>query len=297
MIGHQINLLAPAGSAYSPGNYGYLALQDNGASALGVAMGTSAGANQCYNARSLTTEPGQNTSVTDKFNTRFGLYVSSASGLADDPAYPPDVNVRKGYLPQMSRQGQSSNYTADRCSLTRDASQTQARELPDDATWNGYVGNGDWRGSGNATLNSYFSINHPTYGAPPTALADATRYQLYQWEVARDTAVGGLDDVSLGAGNATQVGEVGRPYVTAGQGSHATCNRVTGTADRRIFYSAVVDCGQLAGGRTSGIVASGLAKLFLLKPFDGTTYKTELVSIALPSDPRSVVKDVVKLYR
>ena len=92
-------------------------------------------------------------------------------------------------------------------------------------------------------------------------------------------------------GNA--VGEKGAPACYSGGG-------VADTPDRRVLYAAIIDCSNLNVHGNSGgpFPVTAFGKFFITEPVTSGTIYSELIGLVEPgSDPSSIVKDIVQLYR
>jgi Putative Flp pilus-assembly TadE/G-like len=186
IIGHELQLkLGPGGNGFSPGNYGYLAVNGQGASNLWPTL-AAANPPQCLSQNNVTTQTGQVTSADEALNTRFDLYYKTRKNSKNDPAYPPARDVRKGGLgnacnedpnspaylngygspygmppgpnPPCNGTGTDGCYQFGQCIQPTGASGLLALAacgLPKDATYNAKgVGDGNWR------LFDYWTVNH-----------------------------------------------------------------------------------------------------------------------------------------
>jgi Flp pilus assembly protein TadG len=93
-------------STTGPGHFGYLVPPDgcNGASCLEQWIATSQ-PRACYGKSGVDLNTGAKTTVEKGFNVRFDIYSGSFS---PSTTYPPSINVRKGYLPNNSKNWCSS---------------------------------------------------------------------------------------------------------------------------------------------------------------------------------------------
>ncbi|MDI9848849.1 pilus assembly protein TadG-related protein [Rhodoblastus sp. 17X3] len=289
MKGKEVMLVAPPGSAYSPGNFGFLNTGCNGAPCLNMALGANDN-KTCVDVNQIDTSTGQKATSANYLNTRFGIYAQSANN-ADPTVYSPDVNVRDGYYPKNSGKNACS-------SITLGNSPSTSCPYPDDSNINsGFcpgspnyataaIGNGSWQGAAGANLTTYWTTNYGSGGnapAMPAASSVSTRYDLYQYEI-NTTFKGAPLTQFANKSNAT-----GAP----------TCNPAKAQADRRLLYAAVVDCTQLGNGKTTAR-PMGVVTFFLLQPAEGSGFgslPSEYVRYSAPNDKTGIVHDVVKLYR
>lgn len=281
MRGKEVSLVANPGAGFAPGNYGFLDIGcGNNTPCLNQALGGNN--NQiCVNLQTITTTTGQKTASKAYFNTRFDLYQNDAKN-ADQTLFSPDVNVRKGYTaPENCNKPQSDGGWSP---PNPGPQSTNELPLPDDSNITDYstvkIGNGNWTGN----YGTYRTTNFPTGGlpaAPPTnSTGQATRYALYQYEIANKL----MPTPSVGK-------EVGAPVCAPPADARP---------DRRALYAAVVDCSQLTGGQNT-VTPKGVVKFFLLQPVNtGTGFGNmlaEYVDLATPNDASGIIHDIVQLYR
>jgi Flp pilus assembly protein TadG len=261
MRGKEVVLVAPPGSAFAPGNYGFLDIGcGNNTPCLNEALGKNE-SGQCTRVDTVDTTTGQKSAAADYFNTRFDIYDKSAKN-ANPAEYSPDVNVRKGYVPG-----------ADACKDQKfDETGTQSLPLPDDSDITPAIKNGTnpYIGNRDVIWGNYSDVNNvPRSGT--------TRYDQYKSEI-------GLDTPSDG-------GEKGTPI----------CAPANATAERRLIYAAVLDCSALSGGVNEGVHALGVVTFFLLRPNIETggfgTMLGEYVDVAVPESGKDILHDIVQLYR
>lgn len=258
----------PGGTdSYTPGNYGFLSVDGNGAKILKDALAAS-DSGACFWQEGVTTEPGNVASASDALNVRFDIYDGSATSYKDAD-HPPAPNVRKG-CPPPGGSGCVKKFSD--CPSSDPSSPCTASSLycamPLDS---GYDNAAYGLGNGNfsAELSNYWTVNKQG-GSPP-----ATRYAASQAENASIKSVGD---------------ESGAP----------TCNTNPGDANRRVIYVAVVDCASvgLKGGKNVGVRVKAFAKFFLIRPVgsDQTIYG-EFLGLAEPGADDGVLHDIVQLYR
>lgn len=278
----------PHTSSSCPGNFGFLAVGDNGAKALREAL-AAVSPPKCYARDKVETKPGNITAASDALNVRFDLYEGSAASM-NSASYPPAVNVRKGYYAQ----GNACNQTAYQCPTSKKGGPSCPKNLPfaglgsDSATTRtlcgGAVGNGLW------DVEGYWTTNHSSSGrARPASWTNASppsRYEVYQYEIAE----GYVNDPSLG--EAGKSPEKGAP----------ACNGPgLANPDRRIMYGAVVNCLANADkfNGSAELPVETFAKFFLTRPVDKSSNDIygELVGLVEPNTDQGVVHDSVQLYR
>lgn len=84
-----------SGSSWAPGNFGYLEAYASGASALEYSLGANNPPGNCLAGDTVTTKPGQNTSVVNAINTRFDIFQSGLVNDCNGGACSPSLNARK----------------------------------------------------------------------------------------------------------------------------------------------------------------------------------------------------------
>jgi len=267
-----------AGNSSAPGNFGFLETNfGSGASNLAKALGYNSPPGDCAPVDGVTTKPGLTASVMDALNTRFDLDTNGASTCPAGGTCSPSANVRKDLIKGNScgtsgNQGWqespnpyrpataaplSSNYP-DIMGHPRDLCHAISNDLSDSVaagctTGGGRVGNGQW------DRNAYFSVNYgwnsSQWQAQTGLSPNATRYQVYNWELANPT-ISNMDQ-PIG-------GKDGYSYPVC-RGSGITPGGTN--VDRRRISAAVVNC-QAAGvnGATSNVSVLKWVDLFLVEP-------------------------------
>lgn len=280
LYGRQLNLSYGKNGQAGPGNFGFLRVDGNGASALAQALATSSPS--CYRKSGLDTKPGANVGpVTDGINTRFGFYPNGSSFPSSNQAYAPDVNVRVGQSQGSSSGGNgngkgnsggggNSGPSCKDYDPEDNSSSYQSLAFPEGST-EVDIGGGTISGSSDWDIETYWDISHGGYSSAPNTSGysapalpvsipknfpnlpngtKASRYDVYNYEV----------DNNL-VGDTSPNGETGVPQCQAPS--------VTPQADRRIIFSAIVNCKEheddLKGAATN-IPAEGFAKMFLTRP-------------------------------
>jgi Flp pilus assembly protein TadG len=278
---------------YGPGDFGY-PMPVTG-SLPAAACGPSAGNGMpqglaavqspaCFKMSAVDLEPENDSIAMDGLNTRFDIYANSFAPCRN---YPPDQNVRKGYLTvgnvnwcrafPSDANWPIANVNAtplpvDRNMITTDGS---GRQVLDASV---ALGNGIW------DCAAYWSEAHPASSghlAPQgcTSTATISRYQVYQYEIRSNY----LGDRSQGA-------EIGAPRCNAG-----------GIANRRVLYGAIVNCLSSpvpvsADARKVPVAAFG--KFFLVLPANENTNRdpyAEFTGLIRHSD--NLTYDSVQLNR
>jgi hypothetical protein len=257
-----------------PGQFGWLVPPDGatGASALGDWIGRTS-PNACYKGSGVSLNTGEKQGANAGFNIRFDLYQGGNPLNNPSSSYAPSVNVRKGYVwhnPNWCGEvpvGSGAAYYTD----------PGVRELSlDTAFTNNFMGNAQW------DCASYWTINHTA--AAPTVAADGSagvcgdpttttlsRYDVYRYEIAQnlvnDWSGNRLPKLANNGPNSSGTGESGAP-LCAGAGNGVDTS--TGGADRRIIYSAIINClanGPFpSGANANNIPVAGFGRFFMTQP-------------------------------
>ncbi len=285
-----------------PGNFGYLqnAGGSNGAPGLREALGWNAPPGNCVKATGVDTKTGASVSVTDALNTRFDIYDANVA-CPSGGTCPASINSVKDVVRGASANGNNSckihnsgwglgstyygsgtmpnSATVAMPIASTPASMGHPRDMchaVDPAVsgaCTGPVGNGLW------DRDAYFRVNYrrsngtywdsDQWKANTGLGATPTRYQVYEWEIAR---IGqSIDGVSVlgpnpvGATGNTPV-KYGQSVCSAGQGFPPISPTAT-TPDRRKLSVAVINCIQhgVSGNSTSVPVKEWL-DVFLVEP-------------------------------
>ena len=281
-----VGLKLITGNADAPGNFGWLeAAFANGANGLGAALGYDTVQADCQQTDGVTTKTGMSTSVLDSLNTRFDVY---ANGNTCPSQYggtcSPSSNTRKD-LVCTSTNGTTCNSsngfdvssnpyrptTVAPLPTTGGATDPDIMGYPRDlchavkasAQTCGTVGSGTW------DRDAYFRVNYGwmTQAAWMTGTglgSTATRYEVYNWEVAHPSVV--VASASRG---------IGVPQTLSGniRGFGSPANGIAGITpssagvDRRRISVAVLNCRALTlHGKTSGIDPAKWLDVFLVEP-------------------------------
>ena len=262
-------------SQYFPGNYGWLSSPTiaNGATGLRDAL-ASVTPSACFIQNGVDQQTGNIANADDALNVRFDLWAGPYNNANSNAAYRPSLNVRKGYTVGSGKNG----------ACNPSASSPNTNKLGQDSAFpysGGRMGNGSW------DFNTYWANNFG--GTAPNGWSNASipsRYDVYRYEI--DNAKTSLAAV---AGNAK--GEKGTPACYSGGG-------VADTPDRRVLYAAIIDCSNLNVHGNSGgpFPVTAFGKFFITEPVTSGTIYSELIGLVEPgSDPSSIVKDIVQLYR
>jgi hypothetical protein len=265
---------------YAAGDYGFLdaptVARDDPSLINALAIARPAA---CFQLNRVNIRPGFVASVREAFNVRFDIYEGAMLPNKNDFSYRPAENVRKGYVGGTCRGAPATNWPIG-------SPPNQATGLPLDRTWpdpSGRVGAGDW------DFDTYWQVNHSgdgraapnINGAPASNANPPPRYDVYRYEIAN----GFVSDRSAG-------GESGAPACYGG-------DALSGNPDRRILYTAVINCHSLGldAGSRGNIPVAAFAKFFLTLPLSQsqTDLYVEPVALVRPGDP--VNFDLVQLYR
>lgn len=258
-----------------PGNFGFLAVGDNGANALSEALAIGK-PGMCYKQNDLTTEPGiMKGPVENGVNTRFGLYGGSFGNNDKNPLYRPAPNVRMA-------QDQGGNKCKSYSQVT-DA--YDAVPLGYGATMQNLPGGGGKIAIGNNwKLNLYWDISHsgqkpsplksdPNYVPPAAPASTITAYS--------SSYPGGLTPAGVQPSAFDVYNyEIGNPSLLAdkapnGETGVSQCYQNYNLADypdstygnRREIFAAIINCAdQKLQGRQEDVKAVAFARMFLVQP-------------------------------
>lgn len=267
------------GDASAPGNFGWLdAGIANGTPALAAALGYNNPPGDCQAITGVTTKTGMDASVLDAFNSRFDIYANgnntcpSQGGGTCSPAR----NTRKDLVcnPNSAKTGCTNDswdeatkpyHPASAAALTSNYPSVMGypkdlcHAVPKLLQTCGIQGSGVW------DRDAYFKVNYnwsATEWPTKTGLgASATRYQVYNWELANKTGTGtsGIDIPQIVSANeaAFSYPATGRAGVAAG----AT------QVDRRRLSVAVLNCVALGvKGKTTNVPVPTWLDVFLVEP-------------------------------
>lgn len=217
-IGKGIIMKVAGGSAWAPGNYGFLDFGKGNAAVIDALLGH--GLNGCQATDDNETEPG-NKNATDAINTRFDVY--DGTGSTKDPSVCalgdgtgcPAPNTRKDMTLTMTFEKKQLSTlpppTVPECGAAASADVTYtndfalnsaAKGLPRDTCHyggtcaGGNFGDADWDRAG------YMAANHPGITAATVAAAvgksveNLTRYDMYKWEL-DNKATGKLAPITI----------------------------------------------------------------------------------------------------
>jgi len=274
---------------YNAGDFGYVAPATGFLPAAACGPGSERGIPQalastrvraCYRLSGIALVPSDDQPAMDGLNTRFDIY---ARGFSSCRIYPPDLNVRKGFIAignvnWCNAVPAAPNWpmpTPDAAALALDQNMIRAATQSFDP--NATLGNGIWN------CAAYWSTAHfagSGKNAPPpgcSASATISRYDVYRYEA------NFLNDRSRGV-------EYGAPRCAP-----------PGVANRRIITVPIVNCGSSpvpAMNYAQGVPVAGFGRFFLVLPAqpgtNGNPY-AEFIGLVQRSDPLS--SDMVQLNR
>jgi Flp pilus assembly protein TadG len=289
---HQLVRLARSQSkngGFSAGDFGYVAPATGFLPGAACGPGSERGIPQalastrvraCYRLSGITLVPSDDQPATDGLNTRFDIY---AGGFSSCRIYPPDLNVRKGFVAignvnWCNAVPSAPNWpmpSPDAAALPLD--QNMINPATQSLDRNATIGNGIWN------CAAYWSTAHFAgigKNAPPpgcSASATISRYDVYRYEL------NFLNDRSRGV-------EYGAPRCAP-----------PGVANRRIITVPIVNCNSSpvpAINNAQGVPVAGFGRFFLVLPAEpgtnGNPY-AEFMGLVQRTDPLST--DLVLLNR
>ena len=278
-----VGLKLITGDADAAGNFGWLeATFKNGANGLAAALGYNEIQTDCQAMDGVTTKTGMSTSVLDSLNTRFDVY---ANGSTCPSQYggtcSPSSNTRKDLVcdsdnastcknansftvssnpyrpsspaPLTSGYPDVMGYPRDLCHAVAQGSQTC-----------GIVGSGTW------DRDAYFRVNYgwatqADWMAGTGLGSSATRYEVYNWEVAHPSVV--VASVARGIGVAQPTGTGKETAFGSPANGIAGITPSSAGVDRRRISVAVLNCYALKlHGKSSGIDPVKWLDVFLVEP-------------------------------
>lgn len=298
---------AGSNSAWAPGNFGLLALNNHNLSTNDIrdAMGRINPYAMCFSTDgNLGSKPGQSTAVAQGFNVRFDIYEGATASLDTDPQYTPARNAVKG----MIKAGPKCSYNPNGGNgWTQPANTYDGPEDTDSADAMGFprdncaysplsAGDGDCTvtsstriGTGNWGIDSYMTVNHSSMTVAQLKVAlglgvldpPPTRYEVYKWE-----------------------SDSGNIVVTGAENANPQCNTQTPAPgpDRRVISLAVVNCiASNVQGQTPNLDVEIWLDVFLTEPMgssDGNNYLYgEIVGETTEGQSvETVIKYVSQLY-
>ncbi len=305
-IGIKLVSVGSGGGAWVPGNFGYLDSGggSNGANGLREDLGWLNPPGECSPASGVDTKPGASVSVTDAINTRFDIYDGNTSCLSGGEC-PPSINSIKDQQRPANANGNNAcklhnagwqlntsgvgYYGND--SMTISATTPLATSIIPTAMGHprdmchavsdaGVCAGGEHIGDGVWDRDAYFRTNYvrtdgtrwnSTEWKTNTGLtASATRYDVYEWEIAHRDQV--VDDVTvLSPYDPTATGNTlkryGKPVCSQLQTPSYGSGSIPGgtTVDRRRISVAVINCvaESVNGNSTGGPVAHWMEALIV----------------------------------
>lgn len=291
-----VGLKLVTGNATAPGNFGFLETGfGTGAANLARALGYNTPPGECSPTDGVDTKPGLNAVVMDALNTRFDLDTNGANTCPSGGTCSPSRNVRKDLVKGNScgtsgNQGwqesanpyRPTNATPltsgfpDIMGHPRDMCHAISNSLSDSVTagcttGGGRIGNGAW------DRNAYFRVNYgwnaATWPTQTGLSSSATRYQVYNWELA-NSATSDMQQNTGANKDGFSYPVCRAPGITPG-GSNV---------DRRRISAAVINCDahNLNGSETDVPVLKWV-DLFLVEPSyqrrRGSTVVTEATDV------------------
>lgn len=287
---------------WGPGDFGYLTpepgtLPNDGCfSGTSGAIATAMAADRpqiCVRQNGVDLQPGNTTNGKDGLNTRFGLYSNSTSATCR-ANYPPDLNVRKAYIPGGGPSG------TDWCTADADGQTNGANPQWPNGQYSQTLGVDSCFltnscspaniGAASWDCQTYWNTNHASSGAGApagcgtAATTTISRYDVYQDEINR----GLLNDTPTTQSNLLKR-ETAAPQ----------CNAAAARANRRIMYVAIINCASspvTIQSNAQNVPVAAFAKVFLTVPVpnSGTPY-AEFLGLVERGD--GVIFDQVQLYR
>ncbi len=322
--GQGIQLKESNGGGWVPGNFGLLALnQPDGSTDLSAdlirdALGRIDPVAECFSTDgTVTTKPGQTTSVAMGLNMRFDIYPNGNLGgppfpdepndFKDNPHYMPSMNPTKG-LVRGSQCSFSNNGWSQPTEIYDGPGDTavDAMGTPRDNCAYPSGGNGcnpnaggSQFGDGVWDVDKYMEVNHgglawsTEFGGYPGIFTDPnspTRWEVYQWELIPDAAVPPNYPNLPGGANTVET-----PYI----GPQCNTTGAQADPDRRVITAALIDCNGLTGTET--VEDFTFINLFLTEPmgvYDGNNdIYVEYIGLAAQGGPLvEVARNIVQLY-
>jgi Flp pilus assembly protein TadG len=304
MRGRGMLVVQGGGGAWTPGNFGYLDTgTGNGATGVRMALGWVSPPGNCISQNgvdTVDTEPGNMSNVPQALNTRFDIYDNQ--GCEDPGSCPPSINTRKDLVRQKDASGNNScrlhksqgwylpdnlydpvnpDFTPDAMGHPRDVCHALATGRAGACTT--AIGDGDWH------RDTYFRTNYLRTEGPMAGTRwnsadwqantklkpDATRYEVYLWEIANRGNV--IDGVRIldprprpeTVASGTPINHAG-PVCSQLQPNGGYGNGITPSAtsaDRRRMSVAVVNCtANNVRGNTTGVPVRRWMDVFLVEP-------------------------------
>jgi Flp pilus assembly protein TadG len=311
-IGRLINMKQTGGNGaqYFPGNFGFLVPEgaENNPGAAGLRRYVAQVAPPaCFVSDGVELRTGNIESIRFGFNTRFDMYDGPFNGEKGNANYRPARNVRKGMANDKNNGAGSACNPADGDGDT----DTKFSKLRRDGCFatNTCPNMGGRMGTGVWDKTTYWSRAHNGASLPgPISGQYVSRYDVYKYELNNYATL--VQNDSNGTGGSNQGGEIGSPACY-----NNTATPPNDTPDRRIFYSAVLNCqalnssttyGPIRGGSSNKLPVLAFARFFLTETVggdrgnpntaDGDVW-AEMVGLEIPGQADSVARDLVQLYR
>ncbi|TPK85395.1 pilus assembly protein [Mesorhizobium sp. B2-4-12] len=271
------------GAQFGPGNYGFLQTPDGGTGTTEITqMVAAVSPKACYSQNGVRTGPGNRPPINDGFNTRFDIYPNGNGSGVDPVTDPPAPNTIKGMVTDVK--GKNCGYVAPSgTQLSSYKALPQDTCLPNcTSPQPDRLGDGDWDRKG------YWNVNHtPAITSwPPAGTgldANASRYEVYQWEL-QNLANHGAEPVT------------------------PACNTSSTDPARRLVYVAILNCDTTNGGVSvqgngGPYPVDAFASFFLTQPADSPPNANvygEIVDISSQWGTGTLTKfqrDEAQLYR
>lgn len=303
-VGHGLLVVRGGGGAWSPGNFGYLDTGlANGAVGVAQALGWVSPPGSCVSqsgADTVDTEPGNMTSVTEAFNTRFDIY-DGANACWTGGTCPPSRNSRKDLLhpnnsdactttgnsgwrePTNSYDPSAPQNAPTAMGHPRDVCHALATGEPGACT--SAFGNGVWHfetylkthyrrtqiGNNGQPVGSWWTL--ADWQANTGRSTTPTRYQVYLWELENEgDPVDGVQILgpSPASANGNTLVNHGTPICSQNQrdggfGTGTVPN--ANVADRRRLSVAIINCrANNVNGNSTGVPVQRWMDVFLVQP-------------------------------
>jgi hypothetical protein len=275
---------------YGPGVFGYLETNaGNGAIATAQTLGRVNPPGDCFSAEGADVKPGQQVSVLDALNTRFGIYGDGLNNVCDgnNALCPPSGNARidlvqkapvgscgikkNGFQVGPNPYRPSTNYEddidptgIDPMGYPRDKCHAVDEEGKDcKGNGNIRVGNGDWDRNAYYETNGYGKLipsAWSSYGYPElVGRSVPTRFQQYRFEYENSSTM--LAEKTFGT-KSNRFEQQGRPLCTP-----STAIPPGSNPDRRVLSVAVINCAaERVGASTTNAKILKFIDVFLVEP-------------------------------
>jgi Flp pilus assembly protein TadG len=298
-VGIKLVSVGNGSGSWAPGNFGYLDSNggSNGAPGLREALGWGTPPGDCIAQSGVDTKPGATVTVTDALNTRFDIYDSNVS-CTSPGSCPASINSVKdlvrpanangGNACKMHNQGWQEVAAAGRYlptsattplpTTTTPLAMGDPRDMCHSVASGGCtgtpIGDGLW------DRDAYFRVNYHKAGGAPWSSTDwqtntglganATRYQVYSWEIAhRGQTIDGTTVLAPSPAGATGNTNVsyGLPVCSPTEGYGSGTVPGGAVPDRRRISVAVVNCvANNVHGSSTNIPVEKWIDVFLVEP-------------------------------